>query len=128
MASIFMTSSKNDMLTGITTGTFPANHHIVTASLHTADPGTTGTSEVTGGSPAYARKAITFNASSGGAVASAADVTFDVPAATTIAYIGFWDNQGSPVFRAKADVTDEVFAGQGTYKINAGSTFTLADS
>lgn len=25
-------------------------------SLHTADPGTTGTSEATGGSPAYARK------------------------------------------------------------------------
>ena len=31
-------------------------------SLHTLDPGTTGTSEATGGSPAYARKQTSWTA------------------------------------------------------------------
>jgi hypothetical protein len=31
-------------------------------SLHTASPSTTGANEATGGSPAYARKSVTFNA------------------------------------------------------------------
>jgi hypothetical protein len=47
-------------------------------SLHTADPGTTGASEVTGGSPAYARKAATPGTAASSAVAFGA-MTFDVP-------------------------------------------------
>lgn len=59
------------------------------ASLHTAAAGTTGANEATGGSPAYARKAITWTdgASDGSTVGS--QVTFDVPAGTYIE-IGFW--------------------------------------
>jgi hypothetical protein len=61
-------------------------------SLHTATPGITGANEATGGSPAYARKAPTFNAAGaigplGGTlqpatvgVAWSSQVTFDVPA------------------------------------------------
>lgn len=61
-------------------------------SLHTASPGKTGASEATGGSPAYARKSVTFNAAGAvgplGATAQPAtvgvawssQVTFDVPA------------------------------------------------
>jgi len=61
-------------------------------SLHTASPGTTGANEATGGSPAYARKAITWNAAGAvgplGSTAQPAtvgvawgtEVTFDVPA------------------------------------------------
>lgn len=60
------------------------------ASLHTAFPGTTGLNEVTGGAPAYAKKAITINASSGGSRALNAGVTFDVPA-TTVRWVGFWN-------------------------------------
>lgn len=59
------------------------------ASLHTAYPGTTGASEVTGGTPAYARKAITINAASGGSRLLNAGVTFDVPACT-VKWIGLW--------------------------------------
>jgi hypothetical protein len=59
------------------------------ASLHTAFPGTTGANEVTGGAPAYARKAITVNAASGGSRQLNAAVTFDVPA-TTVKWIGYW--------------------------------------
>lgn len=64
---------------------------IDTASLHTAFPGLTGANEVSGGSPAYARKAVTFSAAAGGSRALSAAVTFDVPA-STIRWFGFWSS------------------------------------
>ena len=91
----------------------------VFASLHTADPGTTGTSEVSGGSPAYARKAITWNAAATGNLDNNANPVFDVPA-TTVSFVGFWSAATAGTFYGSADVTDEVFAAQGTY--------TLADA
>lgn len=62
-------------------------------SLHTADPGTTGASEATGGSPAYARKTTTWagGASDGAVVGSA--VTFDVPAGE-YTHLGVWTSGG----------------------------------
>jgi hypothetical protein len=60
-------------------------------SLHTAYS-TTGANEVTGGSPAYARKALTWAAAASGAKALAATLpTWDVPASTTVAWWGGWD-------------------------------------
>jgi hypothetical protein len=59
-------------------------------SLHTAYS-TTGTNEVTGGSPAYARKAATWAAASGRSKATSASAVFDVPAATTVRWVGGWD-------------------------------------
>jgi len=60
-------------------------------SLHTAYS-TTGTNEVTGGSPAYARKALTWAAASGGSKALQATLpTWDVPASTTVAWVGLYD-------------------------------------
>lgn len=61
------------------------------ASLHTAFPGTTGANEVTGGAPAYAPKAITINAASGGSRSLNAAVTFDVPACT-VKWASFWNS------------------------------------
>lgn len=58
------------------------------ASLHTAYS-TTGANEVTGGSPAYARKSATFGAAASGARASSNTPVFDVPA-TTVRFIGLW--------------------------------------
>lgn len=89
----------------------------VFASLHTADPGTNGANEVTGGSPAYARKAITWNAASGGALDNNANPVFDVPA-TTVAYVGLWSAVTAGTFYGSFDVTDEVFAAQGTYTLS----------
>lgn len=67
-------------------------------SLHTAYS-TTGTNEVTGGSPAYARKALTWSAASAGSKALAATLpTWDVPAATTVMWIGFWTLVTAGVF------------------------------
>lgn len=62
----------------------------VFASLHSAFPGQAGASEISGGSPAYARKAITWNAPSAGAMTNATNPTFDVPGSTTIQWLGLW--------------------------------------
>ena len=79
-------------------------------SLHTATPGTTGASEATGGSPAYARKAVTFNAAGAAGplgsglqpatvgVAWSSEVTFDV-AAGTYTHWGAWSASTSGTYR-----------------------------
>lgn len=87
-------------------------------SLHTADPGQTGAAEVTGGNPAYARKALTWGAPDANGVSVATEVTFDVPAGT-VAYVGFWSAATAGTFRGSQNPTDEVFAGQGQYKYTA---------
>lgn len=79
------TNSQNAQLSG---GLGNAITHF---SLHTGDPSTTGANEVTGGSPAYARKAASWAAAASGQRATNAGVTFDVPAGTTVYHVGFWD-------------------------------------
>lgn len=69
------------------------------ASLHTGYPGTTGASEVAGGSPAYARKSITWNAAASGNLDSSNAPVFDVPAATTVAWFGLWSASSGGTFR-----------------------------
>jgi hypothetical protein len=76
------------------------------ASLHTAYSAT-GANEVTGGAPAYARKAITIAAASSRARAASTAPVFDVPV-TTVRFIGLWTNAGT-VFRG-------MFANGGTEK------------
>jgi hypothetical protein len=58
------------------------------ASLHTADPGSTGASEVAGG--AYTRQAITWQDAAGGTKTIVGTITFQVPAGTTITHVGTW--------------------------------------
>lgn len=58
--------------------------------LHTAYS-TTGTNELTGGSPAYARKAAVYAAASARSKASSAGATFDVPAGSTVLWLGRWN-------------------------------------
>ena len=58
-------------------------------SLHTATPGTTGASEVTGGT--YARVAVTWTASTGGSAASnSGALSINLPASTTATHFGIW--------------------------------------
>lgn len=58
-------------------------------SLHSSDPGTTGTGEATGGSPAYARKQTTWTAGSADGVVNGSAVSIDVPAGT-YTHAGVW--------------------------------------
>lgn len=85
---MFTTACKNNMLDAAS---------LALASLHSGFPGQTGVNEIFGGSPAYARKAITVSAASGGLRALAVAVTFDVPP-STIRWIGFWGT-GSAQFQ-----------------------------
>ena len=57
------------------------------ASLHTADPGATITNEVTGGSPAYARVALTWTAGGSDGI-STTSATFNLPASTAVTHVG----------------------------------------
>lgn len=71
--------------------------------LNSAYPGNTGANEISGGSPAYARKAGTLAAESGGARALSASVTgFDVPAGTVVKWITAWTASTAGSCRASA--------------------------
>ena len=112
----FTTTAKNTMLDALT---------VTHASLHSADPGATGTNELAGGSPAYARKAVTVNAAASASRALNATVEFDVPPASTVAYVGWWN---SSTFQGSDPVPNESYAGQGIYRLlAAGTTLSLAD-
>jgi hypothetical protein len=99
-----------------------ANTH---GTLHTADPGTAdaATGEVTGGSPAYARKACSWGAASASAIVSAA-MAFDVPTGTTITYFGVARSgtAGTANLGDSASVTSQAFASQGVYTVTATYT------
>jgi len=88
-------------------------------SLHTAYPA--GANEVTGGTPAYARKAVTWDTAAAGQLDAVATFpVFDVPACT-VAAVGFYSAITDGTLYGDDDVTDEVFAAQGTYSITAAS-------
>jgi hypothetical protein len=59
-------------------------------SLHTGFP-PAGGNELTGGSPAYARKSFTWSAASAGSKVSSAAQTFDVNAGTTVRAVAVYD-------------------------------------
>jgi hypothetical protein len=91
-------------------------------SLHTADPGTSGTSEVTGGSPAYARKSCTWAAAASGSMTTNAGVTFDIPAGTTITHYGVWSASSSGTFYGGGALSaSDAFGGQGTYQLTSAT-------
>ena len=106
----YTTEGKNAMLDALAAA---ATH----MGLHTAAPSTGTPNEVTGGSPAYARKANTWNAAAGGALDNANAPVFDVPAGTTVTHVGFWTAATAGTLLAYAAVTNETFGGQGTYTV-----------
>lgn len=96
-------------------------------SLHSADPGSGGANEVSGGSPAYAREAVTWDAASSGELTTSGSVTFDVPAGD-VAHVGLWSaSSGGGTFYGSGALTRETFAAQGTYELTA-VTVRLADA
>lgn len=89
------------------------------ASAHTASPGDNGANEVTGGSPAYARRPIAHGAASAGSATGTTLPTWDVPAGTTVTHVGYWDALTGGNYLGFDDVTSETFAGQGTYTLTS---------
>lgn len=109
----FSNTAKNAALDGLAA-------QVSTMSLHSADPGTTGASEIAGGG--YARQACSFAAASGGSMALAANETFSVEAGDTVAWAGFWTAGGAFLFGM--DIPDETFSIAGTYTVTTASTVT----
>lgn len=101
-------------------------------SLHTASPGTTGANEASGGSPAYGRKAPTFNAAGAvgplGATAQPAtvgvawssEVIFDADA-NTYTHWGAWSALTGGVFkRGNVLTASQILTAQGFIALSIG--------
>ena len=86
-------------------------------SLHTDAVGGGSASEVSGGSPAYARKSITWNSAATGNLDNSNTSVFDVPSGTTIRRVGFFSAVTAGTYYGDADITDETFGAQGTYTL-----------
>ncbi len=84
----------------------------------------TGT-ELSGGDPAYARQAVSWTSASDGTIRPDADLTFNVPASTTVGgWRGYSASTGGTDYGG-ADLTQETYEGQGEYKLLAASTGIL---
>lgn len=92
---MFTTTSRTRQaafFSGVAVGS-PATH----LSLHSALPDSNGSNELTGGSPAYARKAVTWGTAVNGVLPQTGSVVFDVPAGSVVA-VGFWSAVSSGTF------------------------------
>ena len=92
----FSTSANDQMLDALNGGTVTSV--IAYASLHSGYS-STGTNELTGGSPAYARESVTWNsASSSSKTTASVGGTFNVPSSGTVAFVGLWAGTGASTF------------------------------
>jgi hypothetical protein len=112
----FVDAGRNPMLDALTA-------IAAYASVHTADP-TAGSNEVTGGSPAYARKAVTWAAAaSGAALANGTDPVWDIPAGTTCVAIGYWSAVSAGTFYGWSPLNGGVV--YPFYAANTGDLFSV---
>jgi hypothetical protein len=91
-------------------------------AIYTTAPGASAGTEPSGGSPAYARKALTWGAPSNGVITATA--TFDVPSGATIVGIGVHTAITAGTYLDGASITSQAFASQGTLAV----TFTYTQS
>lgn len=92
------------------------------ALYSTAGSGTAAGTEISGGSPAYARKALTWSAPSSGVIT--AQGVFDVPSGVTVRGAGVHTAITAGEFADGAAVTDQAFSSQGQFTV----TYTYTQS
>lgn len=92
------------------------------ASVYTTTPGASAGTEPSGGSPAFARKALSWGAPSNGVITASA--TFDIPAGTTLIGAGVHSASTAGTYLDGAAVTSQAFASQGTYLLTLTYTQT----
>jgi hypothetical protein len=90
-------------------------------ALATSAPGGSAGTEVTGGSPAYARKAANWGTASTSAI-TASPAAFDVPTSTTVVGINMMTASTAGTYLDGASVTSQAFSSQGTYTLTATYT------
>lgn len=108
---------ENELLdTALAVGAYSTTN--VYVSLHTADPGETGTNEVTGGS--YARQGpTTFSAAAAGATSNTAQLDFTSMPAVTVTHVGLFDALTGVNFLWGGALT-------ASKVLNGGDTFRIA--
>lgn len=95
MTATFSNTTANSLMTALgASGGF--------ISLHSADPGITGASELSGNG--YARQAVTWNAATGQHITNSAPVSFGPASAdwTAATYVGLWTLASGGAFVAGA--------------------------
>ena len=85
-------------------------------TVYTTAPGATAGTEPTGGTPAFARKPLTWSAPSGGVITASA--VFDIPAGTDIVGTGLHDAATAGNYIDGKTVTTVPFADQDTVTVN----------
>lgn len=86
---MYTAACKNSMLNA---------NGITHVSLHDSYPGLTGANEFVGGTPTYARQAISFAAAVDGAKASSLFPILDVPSGRVVRWVGFWNAASGGTF------------------------------
>ena len=91
-------------------------------SLHTATPGTTGASEVSGGG-SYARVAVAWSTASAGSIANSGALTINLPASTTATHFGLWSASSAGTYYIGGALSPNVTTGSsaGTVTIAIGA-------
>ncbi len=97
-------------------------------SLHAGDPGTTGANEISGGSPAYSRKSVSWGSATNGTATLSTAVQFDIPANVTITHFGTWTAGSGGTFVGGEALRDslnnavsETFTSQGYYTLTTAT-------
>lgn len=112
--STFLANELLDHVLRNSAYTPPAN---VFLSLHTADPGLTGASEVSGGS--YARSSTAFDVAASKATQNTAAESFTGMPAVTVTHCGIWDASTAGNFLIGGALA-------ASKVVNAGDTFNVA--
>lgn len=89
-----------------------------TSSTHLALRNASGT-EISGGSPAYARQSATWGAASSGSLSLSNTPTFNVPAGVTIKYVSLQSAATGGTEYARVEITNETFSNAGKFSVNS---------
>lgn len=124
--------SKPYFVIGVTANTFQLSLTVGGSAFDfTTDVTATSTVarlvEVSGGSPAYARQAITYGTPANEAMSFSGTITFEIPASNTVSWGGFYSAVSGGTCLGIANVTDETFAGAGQYILSASTLDLLLD-
>lgn len=87
-------------------------------ALYSTTPGASAGTELTGGAPAYARKALSWTSNA----PKTASATFDVASGSTVAGAGVHSAITAGTYYDGAGLTSQAFASQGTYTVTFNYT------
>lgn len=92
------------------------------AALYSTAGGSSAGTELTGGSPAYARKSVSWGGAGATNTNTATIAAFDVASGSTVAGAGFHSASTAGNYMDGGSVTSQSFSSQGTYTLSASYT------